>query len=821
MEKTDPLDTVLRNYSRRKCFTDSFRATGVKSIPGTYELENFELLKGIMDLMQKRFDTLWEKEPNVVWTKDDRHRVYQILRSILTPILFLTNWSESRPHVGSYLSDQIGKYILNIRSLGYNKFFNIVKEFYQTVLSLSSPDTSLRIKAISASEKFLLTLFGVYSLHKIFRDLVNRFKQGQSTEIALSINFMKRGFPVLTDEQKKVSVQGTLDRLTTVPNPISATQIAAIDIALRMVIRDRDFQFEYLSPSSKSTYEYTIQDSGGAALLSDSKNDYISNLLDEKYEHNYAKVVLLDEANKVRFLTIQSSRYQNVANSYKVFLLENFKKSKFSTMNENWKEEFLQQKKDISSFKGSKTRFWFSGDYTAATDNLEIEISEYTLLASSYMVNMNDDDRKIILDVLKPRLLEINKPELGIAGIYEQMQGQMMGNPLSFGLLCIINLATVIETLFMDIAIPFLDEINIDVLESLLQSRGLRINGDDMTAHLTLEEIERFRSVSSTYGLKLNYKSIVDKNDAQINSVYFKGDRTIPYLNQAILFDNNIKNMGSATLKNLGMLARYMYDFSPQIADIYFLATLRRLDPRMYTRDEHFKWALPERFGGFDYPIYDIESNRYLKYQLFESNRVLVLSIDHPKKIFNRLPWSYDYEHEWIEKVLHSDSQTVILNQMVNYILFDFLASSGSIFETKNNIEILDNIRPLMEDPELKEYYENYFSRVSLRMLKDMIRNNFYKVFLEFQRFDKWGDVYDFLSIAYRPMFKKYKHKTLILYSDSTLSENIKDIDDFYHIIIMNNKDGDIESEIKTYISNFKFTLEDTESWRFNLGREL
>jgi len=153
-----------------------------------------------------------------------------------------------------------------------------------------------------------------------------------------------------------------------------------------------------------------------------------------------------------------------------------------------------------------------SGDYESATDNLNSDVQKEILrlvLQSSKHVPQG-----IIVDAMRSFSLNLT----GTVGVTDdgspvkrtvrQRSGQMMGNLLSFPLLCLVNYLT-FRWLVMDDTVP------------------VKINGDDIVFRSTPQVADRWMEGVGASGLVLSRgKTMVDRRYFTLNSCLFKAKRS-------------------------------------------------------------------------------------------------------------------------------------------------------------------------------------------------------------------------------------------------------------------------------------------------------
>jgi len=171
--------------------------------------------------------------------------------------------------------------------------------------------------------------------------------------------------------------------------------------------------------------------------------------------------------------------------------------------------------------------FYVSGDYSAATDNLDPELSEYTWTAIALRMSIPVDGiRKRIIDTIyyrigmlcltghqliyetkgwtKEEIAEILTlcPDATIKHLVDskgdereclvipQQWGQLMGSPMSFPILCLVNAA--VSAVALDIETPDLFKTDC----------SFAVNGDDISFIANPASYERWGQITKMFGLE-------------------------------------------------------------------------------------------------------------------------------------------------------------------------------------------------------------------------------------------------------------------------------------------------------------------------------
>lgn len=157
-----------------------------------------------------------------------------------------------------------------------------------------------------------------------------------------------------------------------------------------------------------------------------------------------------------------------------------------------------------AGFLRKKGETFVSGDYESATDNLNHHIQEILLRkVCDQTINVPVGVRDLALSSLSMGLVDAKGERFVV-----QRRGQLMGNLLSFPLLCLINY----------IAFKFVVKRNVPLL----------INGDDIVFRCKPSEAREWAEAVGRSGLTLSAgKTLVDNRFFSLNSKFFDaGDRS-------------------------------------------------------------------------------------------------------------------------------------------------------------------------------------------------------------------------------------------------------------------------------------------------------
>lgn len=146
-----------------------------------------------------------------------------------------------------------------------------------------------------------------------------------------------------------------------------------------------------------------------------------------------------------------------------------------------------------------------SGDYESATDHLPLEVAE--ALLESILWNSSWVPHRLARAAVRSLRSVVHYEDSSVG--FEQVCGQLMGNLLSFPLLCLQNY----------VAFRWCFD----------RSRPVRINGDDIVFRCSRAEFDRWAAHVSDVGLKLSRgKTLLDARFFSVNSHFFRSRRSKP-----------------------------------------------------------------------------------------------------------------------------------------------------------------------------------------------------------------------------------------------------------------------------------------------------
>nr|UJQ92892.1 MAG: putative RNA-dependent RNA polymerase [Narnaviridae sp.] len=224
------------------------------------------------------------------------------------------------------------------------------------------------------------------------------------------------------------------------------------------------------------------------------------------------KAVAIPEPLKVRMITkaeaetkclqpLQRALFEYLKSQPQFVLTHGVKFTNDSDFDEKleWIERIEKEIQRIASNR-EEGDVWLSGDYTAATDNFPLSVTNALVEGILSEIDHEPTKRWVRYEV-SPH--EIEYP-FGL-GKGKQTSGQLMGSLLSFPLLCFLN--------------------DFIVKRSGVGMGKYLINGDDIVALGTREFIDQWRSDAPKVGLSLSVgKNFIDEEFCTVNSqLFFNG----------------------------------------------------------------------------------------------------------------------------------------------------------------------------------------------------------------------------------------------------------------------------------------------------------
>lgn len=280
---------------------------------------------------------------------------------------------------------------------------------------------------------------------------------------------------------------------------------------------DREYKHHVYShtPTSSSCLQYSRRQGGARRYLSEMGPDWFADVCLEGSEAYgfpcITRYTVVQTAGKARGVTVSDGRHHVLGPLHRTLYdyLSQF----------GWLLRGEARGKKFRSFALRKGEVFVSGDYEAATDNLSLSVTELILsriLSRSRFIPAGIKDF-----AMRSLRCMISYPDLGNLSC-QQERGQLMGNFLSFPLLCLHNY----------LAFRF----------SVPRDVPLRINGDDIVFRCYPHEYERWKKRVGSAGLTLSAgKTMLNSRFFSLNSAFFEGQssgvREVPVMRLSLFLN--------------------------------------------------------------------------------------------------------------------------------------------------------------------------------------------------------------------------------------------------------------------------------------------
>jgi hypothetical protein len=169
----------------------------------------------------------------------------------------------------------------------------------------------------------------------------------------------------------------------------------------------------------------------------------------------------------------------------------------------------------FEEFVRREDEFFCSGDYESATDNLNSHVQKFILR------KVLEQCEHVPVGIIELAMNTLSMELKHGVRIVSQTRGQLMGNLLSFPLLCLVNFLA---------------------FKYVIRRRvPLRVNGDDIVFRASQVEIEKWFKEVGRAGLTLSSgKTLVEKRFFSLNSTFFEAKtrcvRRVPVIRSKSLF---------------------------------------------------------------------------------------------------------------------------------------------------------------------------------------------------------------------------------------------------------------------------------------------
>jgi len=243
-------------------------------------------------------------------------------------------------------------------------------------------------------------------------------------------------------------------------------------------------------------------------------------------------------------------------------------------------------------------KMYVSGDYSAATDNLGQRFSRYAWNRIMSRIRAPNWLRRLGSKALVGHLLIYGSKKEQV--LVRQRNGQLMGSPVSFPILCLVNAAVC--------ACSF-------TVQKELQDLPLAINGDDCVMRFDAVEERRWRELSKHVGMTPSPgKCYTAQNWLQMNSELYlrtgsKFER-IPFLNFSLASPFVAKGGEERHYTSYGACARAFIQGFPEKRQVKLISIwIERMRPYLEKVPLGMSWFLPLHLGGLGIPCFDLDKH--------------------------------------------------------------------------------------------------------------------------------------------------------------------------------------------------------------------
>jgi len=258
---------------------------------------------------------------------------------------------------------------------------------------------------------------------------------------------------------------------------------------------------------------------------------------------------------------------------------------------------------------------WVSGDYSAATDGLNLNFTKLAFETSLQRSKLENLDKDLLRDVLYEQHInypdEMVKKSAGFLDSFWQVNGQLMGSVLSFPILCAVNLCCYWAALeeYMQRQIPMED------LPVLVNGDDILFRSNDALYSLWLKEISKV-GFSLSLGKNYVHPKVLTVN-SQLYTFSNKSFTFLGYLNTGLLTGQS-KLSGRDAAKDAPIWALYNETVPGSVRPCRthrrFLHYNKELIQRA-TLSGTYNLFLPFGRGGLGFKLPDGLGNRITSFQ--------------------------------------------------------------------------------------------------------------------------------------------------------------------------------------------------------------
>lgn len=351
------------------------------------------------------------------------------------------------------------------------------------------------------------------------------------------------------------------------------------------------------------------------ALGRDSDTTCVNDASAQQLDEPGAKIRTISKGVAVAYLAIQPAQGQ-MTNAWKQHPTNTWTESPFDKVERIYREmvPFRERYAEHEDFA------WNSGDYSAATDKLKSESTRIMLNALRQRQEAIGFDGVPVsaLDVLEATFADGGKIHCPAvkdgpdgpqkAFTFTQRNGQLMGHPCSFPLLCTVNLS--VHRLMLDLWWESDYSLHCREDEAFKDALATNviINGDDILFFGPASLFLFFREASAGVGLEVSVgKNYLSRTCAMINSQLFQESggemKRRGYLNMKLMLGSTTdEGKPTSTPDQLGRDLGEMMAAAPWTSRALPLA-FRRFPSARLQNGFQPNWFMPVHLGGYGVPV--------------------------------------------------------------------------------------------------------------------------------------------------------------------------------------------------------------------------
>jgi hypothetical protein len=543
-------------------------------------------------------------------------------------------------------------------------FYKCLKYAMEDCMEKRLKEEFMLLHALAMGKRSQLSYHTIQGALKQFLNrIAARANQGRKKSIFWIRTFYetKRCWLAVSDKFEEQAMHDHEEIMTDKAITKSPVMLSALRRTVQMLFKGRRYKPGPMTPTYSATFDIAKRDGGshqklcselaelgysrpylGFAADMENLEDGLETycLLRSYNETNAVKYQAISEPGKIRVITAGETHLYTGLRRFQGFLLSTWSDLPFSTFCDN--TDLRIQKRLYSNYPLAEDELFISGDYSSATDALHMDATETVIdeifncvegipdllkerIKFSFSgANIHYPRRETMPCPCKQGLAEpcsthgnkcVDTETLVYDRVVKQVRGQLMGHPLSFPILCIINLATYVATK------------NIYRYDQL-KDAALLVNGDDILFRGTEDDYVLWRLWCSKVGLRVNEsKTYTHKKWSLINSILSGPGSKVGYFNLALATGHKVKSEPVRTVGQVRRLWDELECLSPiatKVGRRYLMnGTLKKKLRGLSLYDKRTKktiftpnWFLPFSVGGLglstDRPFKVTQSQRII-----------------------------------------------------------------------------------------------------------------------------------------------------------------------------------------------------------------